>query len=143
MQPLNPIFLPLTLKQGSRDRTDGCDGRQLRRLWRCRCRGSATGVGLATAASDVSQPYGSLESGIRDAFRKLGVSKATVWRWVRRIADEGGRTSEMVARKHCRPSGTVMVPIEVDAVIGGYLARDYLRRERPSLARVVTEIRIA
>ena len=36
-----------------------------------------------------------------------------------------------------------MVPIEVDAVIGGYLARDYLRRERPRLARVVTEIRIA
>ena len=86
---------------------------------------------------------GSLESGIRDAFRKHGVSKATVWRWVRRIADEGGRTSAMVARKHCRPSGTVIMPIEVDAVIGGYLARDYLRRERPGLARVVTEIRIA
>ena len=86
---------------------------------------------------------GSLESGIRDAVWELGVSKATVWRWIRRLAEEGGRTSALVPRKRGRPSGTVMVPIEVDAVIDGYLARYYLRRERPSLARVVTEIRIA
>ena len=36
-----------------------------------------------------------------------------------------------------------MVPIEVEAVIDEHLTQYYLRRERPSLARVVTEIRIA
>ena len=35
---------------------------------------------------------GSLESGIRDAVWELGVSKTTVWRWIRRLAEEGGRT---------------------------------------------------
>ena len=31
----------------------------------------------------------SLESGIRDAVWELGVSKTTVWRWIRRLAEEG------------------------------------------------------
>jgi len=53
---------------------------------------------------------GSLESGIRDAVRELGVSKTTVWRWIRRLAEEGGRTSALVPRKRGRPTGSVMVP---------------------------------
>ena len=36
---------------------------------------------------------GSLESGVRDAVWELGVSRATVWRWIIRSAEEGGRTS--------------------------------------------------
>ena len=50
---------------------------------------------------------GSLESGIRDAVWKLGVSRATVWRWIRRLAAEGGRTSAMapfVSGAPCGPS---------------------------------------
>jgi putative transposase len=37
----------------------------------------------------------------------------------------------------------VMVPNDVEAIIEDHLTRYYLRRERPSLARVVTEIRSA
>ena len=36
---------------------------------------------------------GSLESGINDAVWELGVSRATVWRWIKRLVEEGGRTS--------------------------------------------------
>ena len=86
---------------------------------------------------------GSLESGIRDAVWELGVSKTTVWRWIRRLAEEGGRTSALVPRKRGRPMGSVMVPGDVEGIIEDHLTRYYLRRERPSLARVVTEIRSA
>ena len=86
---------------------------------------------------------GSLESGIRDAVWELGVSRATVWRWIRRLAEGGGRTSAIVPRKRGRPSGTVMVSDEVEAIIEDHLTRYYLRRERSSLARVVSEIRNA
>jgi len=86
---------------------------------------------------------GSLESGIGDAVWELGVSRTTVWRWIRRLAEEGGRTSALVPRKRGRPTGSVMVPGDVEGIIEDHLTRYYLRRERPSLARVVTEIRSA
>lgn len=86
---------------------------------------------------------GSLESGIGDAVWELGVSRTTVWRWIRRLAEEGGRTSALVPRKRGRPTGSVMVPGDVEGIIEEHLTRYYLRRERPSLARVVTEIRSA
>jgi len=86
---------------------------------------------------------GSLESGIGDAVWELGVSRTTVWRWIRRLAAEGGRTSALVPRKRGRRSGSVMVPGDVEGIIEEHLTRYYLRRERPSLARVVTEIRSA
>lgn len=86
---------------------------------------------------------GSLEGGIRDAVWELGVSRTTVWRWIRRLAEEGGRTSALVPRKRGRPTGTVIVPGDVEAIIEDHLTRYYLQRERPSLARVVTEIRSA
>ena len=40
---------------------------------------------------------GSLECGIRDAVWEFGVSKATVWRWIRRLAEEGGRIDPAAA----------------------------------------------
>ncbi len=86
---------------------------------------------------------GSLESGIGDAVWELGVSRTTVWRWIRRLAAEGGRTSALVPRKRGWRSGSVMVPGDVEGIIEEHLTRYYLRRERPSLARVVTEIRSA
>ncbi len=86
---------------------------------------------------------GSLESGIGDAVWELGVSRTTVWRWIRRVAAEGGRTSALVPRKRGRRNGSVMVPGDVEGIIEEHLTRYYLRRERPSLARVVTEIRSA
>lgn len=84
-----------------------------------------------------------LESGIRDAVWELGVSRATVWRWIRRLAEEGGRTSALVPRKRGRRVGTTAISDEVEALIEEHLRRYYLRRERASLSRVVTEIRIA
>jgi putative transposase len=86
---------------------------------------------------------GRLESGIRDALWELGVSRATVWRWIRRLAAEGGRTSALVPQKRGRRAGITVISSEVEAVIDEHLHRYYLRRERPSLSRVVTEIRIA
>jgi putative transposase len=86
---------------------------------------------------------GSLESGVRDAVWELGVSRATVWRWIRRLAQEGGRTSSLAPRKRGRRAGTVLVSSEVEVVIEEHLTRYYLRRERPSLGRVVKEIRNA
>ena len=71
---------------------------------------------------------GSLESGIRDAVWELGVSKTTVWRWIRRLAEEGGRTSALVPRKRGRPIGTVMVPGDVEAII-----------DDPSIIRSLTD----
>ena len=79
---------------------------------------------------------GSLESGVRDAVWELGVSRATVWRWIRRLAEEGGRTSSLAPRKRGRRAGTVLVSREVEVVIEEHLTRYYLRRERPSLGRV-------
>ena len=86
---------------------------------------------------------GSLESGVRDAVWELGVSRATVWRWIRRLAEDGGRTSALAARKRGRRSGTTVISGDVEALIEGHLRRYYLRRERASLARVVKEIGIA
>ena len=86
---------------------------------------------------------GSLEGGVRDAVWELGVSRATVWRWIRRLAEEGGRTSSLAPRKRGRRAGTVLVSGEVEVVIEEHLTRYYLRRERPSLGRVVKEIRNA
>jgi putative transposase len=86
---------------------------------------------------------GSLESGINDAVWELGVSRATVWRWIKRLAEEGGRTSALASRKRGRPTGTTLISGKVEAVIEEHLRRDFLRRERPSLSRVATEIRSA
>ena len=80
----------------------------------------------------------SLESGIRDVVWELGVSRGTVWRWIRRLAEDGGRTSALVPQKRGRRAGMV-ISSEVEAVIDEHLHRYYLRRERPSLSRVVTE----
>jgi len=49
----------------------------------------------------------------------------------------------LILQKRGRGSGTVMVPNEVEGVIKDHLTRYSLRRERPSLARVVKEIRSA
>ncbi|MCZ0963616.1 helix-turn-helix domain-containing protein [Paracoccus sp. EF6] len=73
-----------------------------------------------------------MESGIRDAVWELGVSRTTVWRWIRRLAEEGGRTSALVPRKRGRPTGSVMVPGDVEGIIEDHLTRYYLQRERPS-----------
>ena len=86
---------------------------------------------------------GSLESGINDAVWELGVRRATVWRWIKRLAEEGGRTSALASRKRGRPTGTTLISGKVEAVIEEYLRRYFLRRERPSLSRVATEIRSA
>ena len=86
---------------------------------------------------------GSLESGIRDAIWELGVSRATVWRWIRRLVEDGGRTSALAPHKGGRRAGTTVVSSEVEADIDEHLRRSYLRRERPSLSRVVSEIRIS
>jgi hypothetical protein len=60
---------------------------------------------------------GSLESGIRDALWELGVSRATVWRWIRRLAAEGGRTSALVPQKRGRRAGITVISSEAEAVI--------------------------
>ena len=86
---------------------------------------------------------GSLERGINDAVWELGVSRATVWRWIKRLAEEGGRTSALAPRKRGRPTGTMLISSKVEAVIEEHLRRYFLRRERSSLSRVVTEIRSA
>jgi len=86
---------------------------------------------------------GSLESGVNDAVWELGVSRATVWRWITRLAEEGGRSSALAPRKRGRPTGTTLISGKVEAVIEEHLRRYFLRRERPSLSRVVTEIRSA
>jgi len=86
---------------------------------------------------------GSLERGINDAVWELGVSRTTVWRWIKRLVEEGGRTSALAPRKRGRPAGTALISSKVEAVIEEHLRRYFLRRERPSLSRVVTEIRSA
>lgn len=60
---------------------------------------------------------GSLERGINDAVWELGVSRATVWRWIKRLAEEGGRTSALAPRKRGRPTGTMLISSKVEAVI--------------------------
>ena len=82
---------------------------------------------------------GSLESGVRDAVRELGVSRATVWRWIRRLAEDGGRTSALAPHKRGRRAGTTVVSGEVEAVIDEHLRRYYLRRERPSVPHLTED----
>lgn len=62
---------------------------------------------------------------------------------VKRLAEEGGRTSAITPRKRGRPAGTTLISSKVEAVIEEHLRRHFLRRERSSLSRVVTEIRSA
>jgi len=104
-------------------------------------------VRRATVLRPLVQAYlkgtGSLESGINDAVWELGVSRATIWRWIKRLAEEGGRTSALASRKRGRPTGTTLISGKVEAVIEEHLRRYFLRRERPSLSRVATEIRSA
>jgi putative transposase len=84
---------------------------------------------------------GSLASGIRDAVWELGVCMTTVWRWIRRLAEDGGLTSALIPRKRGCRSGTDMVPSDVEAIIDDHLTKYYLQLERFSLARIVKEIR--
>ena len=84
---------------------------------------------------------GSLESGINDAVCELGVSRATVWRWIKQLTVEGGRISAGALRKRGRPVGTTSISGKVEAVIEEHLRCHFLSRERSSLSRVVTEIR--
>lgn len=86
---------------------------------------------------------GSLESSINDADWELGVSKSTVWRWIKRLVEEGGRTSALALRKRGRPTGTTLISGKNEAVIEEHLRRYFLHRDRSSLSRVVTEIRSA
>ena len=84
---------------------------------------------------------GSLESGINDAVCELGVSRATVWRWIKQLTEEGGRISAGALRKRGRPVGTTSISGKVEAVIEEHLRCHFLSRERSSLSRIVTEIR--
>ncbi len=86
---------------------------------------------------------GRLESGINDAVWGLSVSRATVWRWRKRLAEEGGRTSALAPGKRGRSAGTTLISSKVEAVIEEHLRRYFLRRVRSSLSRVVTKIRSA
>ena len=52
---------------------------------------------------------GSLDSGIHHAVWELGVSRATVRRWIRRLAEDGGRTSALVPQKRGRRAGATVV----------------------------------
>ena len=79
---------------------------------------------------------GSLESGINDAVWELGVSRTTVWRWIKRLAEEGGRTSALAPRKRGRPTGKILISNKVEAVIEEHLRRYFLRRERTSGGRI-------
>ena len=110
----------------------------------------ASGAVAARRAAVLRPPFlgylagtGSLESGIRVAVWELGVSRATVWRWIRRLAEEGGRTSALIPRKCGRPAGSTWISGKVEDVIDPHPSRYYLRQKRPSLAGIVTEIRIA
>jgi putative transposase len=79
------------------------------RMWGEGDQAGATGAEAARRAAvlrPLVQAYltgsGRLESGIRDALWELGVSRATVWRWIRRLAAEGGRTRALVPQKRGR-----------------------------------------
>ncbi|WP_425321039.1 helix-turn-helix domain-containing protein [Celeribacter ethanolicus] len=65
--------------------------------------------------------------GINDAVWELGVSRATVWRWIKRLVEEGGRTSALAPRKRGRPTGTTLISSRVEAVIEEHLRRCFLR----------------
>ncbi|GGH41931.1 hypothetical protein [Cribrihabitans marinus] len=46
---------------------------------------------------------GSLEGGVNDAVWELGVSRATVWRWIKLLAEKDGRNRPVTPnhRKRC------------------------------------------
>jgi len=79
----------------------------------------------ATVLRRLLQAYlkgtGSLDSGINDAVWELGVSRATVWRWIKRLAEEGGRTSALASRKRGGPTGTTLISGNIEAVIEEHL----------------------
>ncbi len=83
---------------------------------------------------------GSLERGINDAVWELGVSRATVWRWIKRLAEEGGRTSVLAPRKRGRPTGTMLISSKVEAVIEEHLRRYFLRRGVVTLTRRICKL---
>ena len=64
---------------------------------------------------------GRLERGVNDAVWERGISRATVWRWITRLAKEGGRSSALAPRKRGRPTGTTLISGKVEAVIEVHL----------------------
>jgi len=52
---------------------------------------------LRSLAQAYLKGIGSLDSGIKDAVWELGVSRSTVWRWIKRLTEEGASSRLCVA----------------------------------------------
>ena len=98
---------------------------------------------LPSLQASVMQGKCSKLAAVKDAAWELGVSSTTVWRLLRKFLDCEGRASSLAPGQHGRPKGLSQVNATVETLIEEHLRQHYLKRERASLARVVTEIRIA
>ena len=98
---------------------------------------------LRSLQASVTQGKCSKSAAVKDAAWELGVSSTTVWRLLRKFLDGEGRASSLAPGQRGRPKGMSQVKATVETLIEEHLQLYYLKRERASLARVVTEIRIA
>lgn len=80
-------------------------------------------------------------SAVKSAADQLGVSRSTVWRLLGLLRENDGRTSALMPKRSGPKRGMLRLHQQVEEVIDQVLRERYLLLERPSLRRIVGEIR--
>jgi len=91
------------------------------------------------AAVLVKLPERPAEAEIRRACAALGVSRATLFRWLKRYR-ETGRTSALLPRRRGPPQGMAPLPPEVLAIVERHFEDFYATQRRPTRTRLWREI---
>lgn len=91
------------------------------------------------AAVLVKLPERPSEAEVRTAYAALGVSRATLFRWLRRYR-ETGRTSALLPRRRGPPQGMAPLTPEVLAIIERHFEDFYATQRRPTRTRLWREI---
>jgi len=79
------------------------------------------------------------EAAIRAAMDALGVSRSTLFRWLRRFR-ETARTSALLPRRRGRPNGMLPLAPEVLAIVDRHFADFYATLRRPTRTRLWREV---
>lgn len=85
-------------------------------------------------------PHGKRANAVREAARKLGLDRATIYR---KLATFEGNVSSVLGRSPGPSSGTTRLLPEVREIIARHIEGSYLTRQKPSLSSVVGAIRKA
>lgn len=69
-----------------------------------------------------------------------GVSRSTIFRWLRRYREGAGLTSDLAPRPPGLRAGASLMPVEVEQVMGETIGRALRKRERLRPSKIVEEV---